>query len=179
MAITLKTDKSGLAIIDRARTRKNWSALAAAWCHAANVSLSTLKRFRERKAIQKDSFIAICKAVGIEDWELIVADSVDDLRVVRRRSRQAKKLIVEEVMANLNHLNAQLAFVEQAFAEAPVDAQLQMVRQQVTPALMQEATANYRQLMHQQNMADVDLGLIAHPPRIEVNVSIIQIMVTV
>ena len=101
MAITLKTDKSGLVIIDRARTRKNWSALAAAWCHAANVSLSTLKRFRERKAIQKDSFIAICKAVGIEDWEMIVADSVDDLSMMRQSSQQAKKLIVEEARSKL------------------------------------------------------------------------------
>lgn len=73
MAITLKTDKKGLAIIDRARIHKSWSALAVAWCQEANVSVSTLKRFRERKAIQKSSFISICQAVGVEDWERVIA----------------------------------------------------------------------------------------------------------
>lgn len=82
MAITLKTDKKGLAIIDRARIHKSWSALAVAWCQEANVSVSTLKRFRERKAIQKSSFISICRAVGVEDWESVIARPEIEQRAV-------------------------------------------------------------------------------------------------
>lgn len=177
MALTLKTDKLGLAIVDQARGKKNWSALAVAWCQAANVSVSTLKRFRERKSIQKESFVAICQAVGIEDWEMIVDDSAYESSVLRRKSRQAKQRIAEEILSNLNHLDARLDFVEQTFSENPIEVQLQTVRQQVTPALIQDVSAGYHQLMQQQSAADLRPDFNRHPLRIEANVSIIQIMV--
>jgi hypothetical protein len=72
MAVTLKASKQGRRIVDEARKRKGWTALADVWCKAASVSESTLKRFREMKAIEREAFICICKAVGVDNWEKIV-----------------------------------------------------------------------------------------------------------
>ena len=145
MAVTLKTDRRGLAIIDRARINKDWSALALSWCEAANVSLSTLKRFRERKAIQKDSFIAICRAVGVEDWQRIVATTEENISVLRRKYQQSKRVIAEEVLSNLNSLDARLDFVEQAFSDDPAEAQRQVER------------------INQMSLLDQDHSRIHHP----------------
>lgn len=69
MAATLKASKEGLEIIDRERKKKGWAATATAWYDAATTSEATLKRFRRKIPIQQDVFVAICKAVGIENWE--------------------------------------------------------------------------------------------------------------
>ncbi|MEL7069118.1 MAG: hypothetical protein AAFV85_07980 [Cyanobacteria bacterium J06634_6] len=126
MAITLKTDRQGLAIVDRARVSKNWTALATAWCQSANVSVSTLKRFRERKAIQKDAFIAICRAVDIEDWQQVVSTTHSNISVLERRYQQSKRVIAEEVLSNLNSLDARMEFVAQTFADDPAEARRQL-----------------------------------------------------
>lgn len=182
MAITLRTNKQGLAIVDEARSRKNWSALALAWCEKANVSVSTLKRFRERRAIQKEAFISICRAVGIEDWEMIVASPKYEASVLKRRSQQAKKLIAQEVLSNLNHLEARLDFVEQLFCEHSTEAQRQIIRQQITPVLIHDIDAGCSQLLQQQALTEsknsARPACLNHPLRIEANVSIIQITVS-
>jgi hypothetical protein len=72
MATSLIASKEGLEIVDRERRKKGWQATAASWFWAANTSEATLKRFRRRVPIQQDVFVAICKAVGIENWEEIV-----------------------------------------------------------------------------------------------------------
>jgi hypothetical protein len=72
MATSLIASKEGLKIVDRERRKKGWQATAASWFWAANTSEATLKRFRRRVPIQQDVFVAICKAVGIENWEEIV-----------------------------------------------------------------------------------------------------------
>lgn len=182
MAITLRTNKQGLAIVDEARGRKNWSALALAWCEKANVSVSTLKRFRERKAIQKEAFVSICRAVGIDDWEMIIATPSYKASALKRRGQQAKQLIAQEVLSNLNHLEARLDFVEQFFCEHPAEVQRQMIRQQITPALIHDINARYGQLLQQQALAEMNKNArpdyLNHPLRIEANVSIIQITVS-
>ncbi|KYC34656.1 hypothetical protein WA1_50535 [Scytonema hofmannii PCC 7110] len=75
MAVTLKASKQGLEIVDKARRKKGWKATAPAWYDAANTSVATLKRFRRRIPIDRDVFVAICKAVGINNWEVIVDDT--------------------------------------------------------------------------------------------------------
>ena len=72
MAVTLRASKQGLKIVDLERKKKGWKATAPAWYGAAKTSEATLKRFRLEIPIQQDVFIAICKAVGIENWEEIV-----------------------------------------------------------------------------------------------------------
>lgn len=173
MAITLRTDKQGLAIIDRARVKKNWTALAIAWCNQANVSISTLKRFRERKAIQKDAFISICRAVGINDWQQITADSTNEVSVLQRKCRQSKRVIAEEVLSNLDSLDARLKFVAQIFSDDPAEAQAQMERLQRKSENRQAADGTCSE---NPNLTP----LCSHYPlKIEANVSIIQIMMEV
>ena len=74
MAATLKATKEGLNLVDRARKKKGWNATAPVWCDTAQTSVATLKRFREGKAIQQDTFMGICQAVGV-NWEEIVDDT--------------------------------------------------------------------------------------------------------
>ncbi|MEL6455120.1 MAG: hypothetical protein AAFQ40_10445 [Cyanobacteria bacterium J06623_5] len=195
MAITLKTDRQGLAIVDKARVHKNWTALAAAWCTQANVSVSTLKRFRERKAIQKDAFIAICQAVGIQEWESVVAGASQEISVLRRSYRQSKKLIAEEVLSNLTSLDARLDFVEQVFADDPHAVKQETCRQRrmASDAFPTSSDGNSRgrhrrpptsppknQPIRQSiNHSKVSKSTTRCPLVLEANVSIIQILMDV
>jgi WD40 repeat protein len=72
MATTLSASVKGLEIVDRARRRKGWNKTVEAWQDFAKVSKSTLDRFWMRKSIKHENFIAICSAVGIDDWEQII-----------------------------------------------------------------------------------------------------------
>lgn len=179
MAITLQTDRQGLAIVDKARVDKNWTALATAWCNQANVSVSTLKRFRERKAIQKDAFIAICHAVGIQDWERVVAGNTQDISVLRRNYRQSKKLIAEEVLSNLVSLDARLDFVEQVFADDPHEVKLETRRQH---HLASDAALSPNENISREppkNQSKISNSLARYPLVLEANVSIIQILMDI
>ncbi|MEA5554411.1 ATP-binding protein [Anabaena cylindrica UHCC 0172] len=71
MAGTLRASKQGLELIDQVRRARGWSAQSSTWAEASQVSLSTLKRFLRKTPIAKHSFVAICQAVGIENWEEI------------------------------------------------------------------------------------------------------------
>ncbi|MEL7331595.1 MAG: hypothetical protein AAFN12_05070 [Cyanobacteria bacterium J06560_2] len=202
MAITLKTDNQGLAIIDRARVHKNWTALAVAWCERANVSLSTLKRFREKKAIQKDAFIAICQAVDITDWQKVVASNRDsEVAVLMRRYRQSKRIIAEEVLSNLDSLDARLDFVAQAFSNDPKEAQRQLSHLKVVhhaendsnvypiqpPRSSHTADSHTTQHTTEQpveqkrdlRQPDKQPVFSKYPIKIEANVSIIQILMEI
>jgi energy-coupling factor transporter ATP-binding protein EcfA2 len=75
MAISFSASEKGLEIVDLARKKKGWAATADAWIQAAGTTAATLKRFRRGLPIQKDVFISICKAVGLDNWEEIVDDS--------------------------------------------------------------------------------------------------------
>jgi hypothetical protein len=82
MANSLPASQSGLKIIDQARKKKGWNKDSPIWIDTANkllqatpngsVSRSTLQRFWQKEAIRQENFVAICKAVGIENWEDIV-----------------------------------------------------------------------------------------------------------
>jgi NB-ARC domain len=71
MAATLKASHQGLKIVDLARRKKGWNKQAAIWGEKPH----NLKRFWRSIPIDRDSFIGICKAVGIENWEAIVDNS--------------------------------------------------------------------------------------------------------
>jgi hypothetical protein len=72
MATTLKASKQGLAKVDIARRRKNWTKYSTAWCEAANfIGSSALRKFWRRQPIIHENFVSICKAVGV-NWEEIV-----------------------------------------------------------------------------------------------------------
>jgi NACHT domain len=72
MAVTLIASELGLEIIDQARRQKGYNKTSAAhWQADAEVSRSTFERFWARRPIKHESFVAICKAVGIDDWKKI------------------------------------------------------------------------------------------------------------
>lgn len=75
MAASLRASEQGLEIVDRLRNKKGWNKDAEVWCDAAGIRRSTLQRFWGKKRVKQENFFAICKAVGIENWEEIVDDT--------------------------------------------------------------------------------------------------------
>ncbi|MDJ0678849.1 MAG: AAA-like domain-containing protein [Xenococcaceae cyanobacterium MO_167.B52] len=72
MADSVRASRQGLEIVDQARYRKGWrKQVTVQWWEIAHTSQATLKRFWQRKPIERQAFIAICRAVGI-DWEEVV-----------------------------------------------------------------------------------------------------------
>ncbi|WNZ47655.1 hypothetical protein Q2T42_07395 [Leptolyngbya boryana CZ1] len=69
--VTIRASEQGLLQIDRARRRKGWLKQSEIWCRMAQTSRATLKRFWRCEAIEQGTFIAICQAVGLSDWEAI------------------------------------------------------------------------------------------------------------
>lgn len=74
MADTLRASSTGLKLVDLARRQKGWSKSSDVWVELAFTSKSTLKRFLGRAAVQQDTFINICKAVGVS-WEEVVEEA--------------------------------------------------------------------------------------------------------
>ncbi|NCJ07582.1 hypothetical protein GS597_13905 [Synechococcales cyanobacterium C] len=77
MADSLRASEQGLKIVDEARRKRGWNKTAASWCNAAATAEATLKRFWRGLPILRDTFIEICAAVGVTDWEAIAASELD------------------------------------------------------------------------------------------------------
>lgn len=72
MSNSLKASVEGLEIINRARLRQGWTKTrSSAWWMKADVSQITLRRFWRGEKVRQENFIAICEAVGINDWQAI------------------------------------------------------------------------------------------------------------
>ncbi|MEI2577759.1 HEAT repeat domain-containing protein [Scytonema sp. PRP1] len=67
MAVSLKASDQGLQLVDAARRKRGWTKASVEWREAAQVAPASLKRFWLGRPINKDTFVAICKAVGV-DW---------------------------------------------------------------------------------------------------------------
>jgi transcriptional regulator with XRE-family HTH domain len=78
MRNTLRVSPAGLAIVDKARRDLGFTQTALRLCYAACTSQATLKRFFQGRPIQRETFICICKALGIDDWEFIA--DISDLQ---------------------------------------------------------------------------------------------------
>jgi tetratricopeptide (TPR) repeat protein len=68
---TIALTLSGKATIETARKRKGWKATESAWYGLANTTQATLKRFRAGNKIDHGVFVALCVAVGVDDWESV------------------------------------------------------------------------------------------------------------
>lgn len=76
MSNSLRASAKGLAIVDRARQRQGWTKTSTArWWQDAHTSRATLRRFWQGERIQREIFIAICQAVGLNNWEAIADPS--------------------------------------------------------------------------------------------------------
>ncbi len=69
---SLKMSASGLEFIDRARQQKRWDKTAEILCDGALTSKATLKRFWRKQPIQQETFIRICRALGVEKWQAVI-----------------------------------------------------------------------------------------------------------
>ncbi|TVQ52862.1 MAG: tetratricopeptide repeat protein [Spirulina sp. DLM2.Bin59] len=69
--VTIALSPSGKATIEAARKRKGWNATESAWYELAFTTLATLKRFRAGKRIDHGTFVSLCKAVEVTDWEAV------------------------------------------------------------------------------------------------------------
>ncbi len=90
MAGLLRASEEGLRIVNLARRNPGWNKTSELWCQAALTSQATLKRFWRRQPIRRETFIDICKAVGIDNWE----DTVD-------RDIQSTKSLLDQAIADL------------------------------------------------------------------------------
>jgi GTPase SAR1 family protein len=72
MAGLLRASEEGLKIIDMVRRNLEWNKSEDTWCKAALTSKATLRRFWAQNRIRRETFIDICKAVGINNWEDII-----------------------------------------------------------------------------------------------------------
>ena len=72
MAGLLRASEEGLKIIDMVRRNLEWNKSEDTWCKVALTSKATLRRFWAQNQIRRETFIDICKAVGINNWEDII-----------------------------------------------------------------------------------------------------------
>lgn len=80
MADSLQASTAGLVLVDRARQRCGWTKTSTArWWQDAHTSRATLRRFWQQERIQREIFIAICAAVGIQDWGAITEHRGDGI----------------------------------------------------------------------------------------------------
>lgn len=97
MADSLKASTKGLEIVDRARRQKGWNKAAEIWCDAALTSKATLKRFWAQQPIQEETFIRICRAVGLESWQEIIEgrlNSIDKPKPTHSRELENGKISI-------------------------------------------------------------------------------------
>ena len=70
----IRASEEGIKRFKQARNQKGWNQHADSLTTRIGISRSTVQRFEQGNPIRQDSFIDLCKAVGIENWEAIVDD---------------------------------------------------------------------------------------------------------
>lgn len=86
---SLKLSAEGFQILERARRQKRWDKAAEVLCSDALTSKATLRRFWAKQPIQHDTFIRICQALGIENWEEVV-DRTSENRIPGNKTEEAQ-----------------------------------------------------------------------------------------
>lgn len=80
MADTLRASEQGLELINQARRKKGWTKnVTLEWWQSAKTSQATLKRFWQKKPIERATFIEICQAVGVTDWGKVADYNLPEL----------------------------------------------------------------------------------------------------
>ena len=73
---SIRASKEGRENFKQARNKKGWNQNAHALLTKSGVARSTVQRLERGQAIRQDSFVALYKAVGIDDWEAQVDNNV-------------------------------------------------------------------------------------------------------
>jgi WD40 repeat protein len=72
MANSLIASDKGLQLVNDAREKQGWNRSDKRFLETAgNISRAMLNRFYAKKLVKHDTFVAICKAVGIEKWQRV------------------------------------------------------------------------------------------------------------
>ncbi|HSF76686.1 MAG TPA: NB-ARC domain-containing protein [Microcoleus sp.] len=88
---SLKLSPEGFQILERSRRQKRWDKAAEVLCSDALTSKATLRRFWAKQPIQYDTFIRICRTLGIENWEEVV-DRTPENRIPGNKTEGAQIL---------------------------------------------------------------------------------------
>lgn len=73
MAISLKASVTGLELVNDSRCAKGWLKCDPQWLEASGVHRAALNRFWVRDRLNRDTFIAICNAIGV-DWQEVIRE---------------------------------------------------------------------------------------------------------
>ncbi|WP_293350425.1 MULTISPECIES: NACHT domain-containing protein [unclassified Microcoleus] len=73
---SIRASKEGLERFEQARNKKGWNQNADTLLTNSGVSRSTVQRLKSGQAIRQENFVALFKAVGIDDWEAQVDNNV-------------------------------------------------------------------------------------------------------
>lgn len=111
MAVSLRASKKGLEIVDLARKKKGWTKTAPAWCDEALVGKAALRRFWRQTPILQENFVAICQAVGLDNWEELVDATQPSLIgqtseslwwfELKAKIEEADKPLIDELVARI------------------------------------------------------------------------------
>jgi DNA-binding Xre family transcriptional regulator len=75
----------GLQLVNDARQDKSWNRTDQRFLDAAEISKATLNRFyAQQQPIKQETIVAICNAVGINNWKSVVD------RIVKQKAAGAK-----------------------------------------------------------------------------------------
>lgn len=81
--------------------------------------------------------------------------------------QQAKRMLGEEVLTNLIHMDTRLGFIQTQLLPDAFETRLQTLRQSVAPALEQAAQTGYQQLISQQTVASLREVFNTYPLRLD------------
>jgi len=73
---SIRASKKGQENFKQARNKKGWNQYAGALLTKSAVHRSTVQRLERGQAIRQENFVALYKAVGIDDWEAQVDNNV-------------------------------------------------------------------------------------------------------
>jgi WD40 repeat protein len=71
MANSLIASDRGLQLVNDAREKQGWNRTDQRFLETAQIARATLNRFYAQKPIKHDNFVAICEAVGINNWQRV------------------------------------------------------------------------------------------------------------
>jgi WD40 repeat protein len=71
MANSLIASDRGLQLVNDAREKQGWNRTDRRFLETAQIARATLNRFYAQKPIKHDNFVAICEAVGINNWQRV------------------------------------------------------------------------------------------------------------
>lgn len=128
-----RLSNEGKVEIEQTQAKRRWTRLL--WSREADVSESTLKRFLKGVPVSSENFIALCEAIGIEDWQSLVdwessgieAPSTSQARrssfIVSGTFDDDKRMEIEALLKHLKTLlgscNITMHSEDNAFAPAP------------------------------------------------------------